>query len=182
MEKNHKKKIIGISFFIILLCLGLNFLMEKQAETQKQVALKEEQENYYPRENIVAKENYAEIIQETVKEAEIGEKKEFWHEVKVRVEEEYTDAYIVLFYTQVKNTPVEAVLYNPDFTHLYSAISINEAQNGEILFEISEPQQGEWTVLVLDEKNMGTYRPYVIEKNEYEKLKIGGDEEREVPY
>ena len=180
MNKKHKNKVVVTSFFIILLCLGLNFCGEKQTGTKKESpaeGIKGETNGM-----VLHSEDYPQAIQEAAIVAKKKEKKQFWHDVKVEVGREYEKAYIVLFYTDVENTPEEALAYSPDFTRFYSAVAMNENQEGEIIFELDSLEEGEWTVLVLNEKYMGTYLPYVIEKIEYEKVKAGGDAEREVPY
>ena len=108
-------------------------------------------------------------------------KKSFWHETKVEVTDSYETTYVVLQYTNVNHTPREAVIYNPDFTRSYSAIDCNDGLDGEILFALKNPEKGIWTILLLEEQNIGTYRPYVMEKQEYENTRVL-PEEREVPY
>lgn len=158
-------------------------IMEEKKEDRKE-AVEKKLKDEGTEQIVIDNKDYKEIIKETVEveKKEEKDRKIAWHEIKVNVTKDYEDAYIVVFYTEVMNTPKEALIYNPDFTRMISATAINENREGEIIFEVESPVQGEWTVLVLEEKNMGTYCTYVIEKKEYEQLKNEVGEEREVPY
>lgn len=183
----RKYKILFYCLFVmgICLCLGLNYFMEKKTVTLEE----KNQEEYLAQrktqreQKIVPQEEYQKIIEEQVtSNKKKKEANDNWHSQTVKIKESYENTYVVVFYTESSNTPKEALIYSPDWKQFYSAVSLNENQSGEIIFELKSPQKGIWTILLLEEGYMGTYLPYVIEKNEYELRKVGPSEDRVVPY
>lgn len=181
-----KKRGCIIAFVALgILFLGLNIAMESKADTEimREPTKKMERDQYMEatkaKREILSKEETKNVVEETAtKDVEY----KFWHATTVEITEDYNTAYVVVQYTNVGNTPKEALLYTPDCKRFYSNITLNENQDGLIVFEVKKPQKGVWQILLLEEINLGTYVPYVIEKAEFEQRQLGQDEERVVPY
>lgn len=185
--KDTQKKTFVVLFFVVLavLCICLNFSLEKKADVKQKappVSVEEGGREIATVESskVLSKEETSKVIKEET--TTNTQEHIYWHSTTVDITENYNTAYVVVMYTNAKNTPTEALIYSPDCSKFYSNIALNENQTGEIIFELNRPEKGTWNILLLEEINLGTYVPYVIEKSEYEERQQGLDEERIVPY
>ena len=166
----------GIAAFIVMLLILCTLYFENSIEEAENVhtgeppSLSMQTFELKPVEEMPFKVTVEEISVDT--SSEVGEECH-WVCGEVVIDEDISagDFYIVLEYSNVKNTPHAAVCYTPDFAEGYTAFSINENMSGEIIFKPQSFKKGVWYLLLYGSESLGTYTAYGILGSEYESMK-----------
>lgn len=96
-------------------------------------------------------------------------------------EDTLSNAYFIFHYGEVYKTPTYAYLYDPNGNQ-YEPAFVNKALSGDIIFEVNDPTQGQWSFVIEDKDGLGGCTVDAMEKTAYEALQQPfNEEERSAP-